>query len=181
MPIIGHPSFSQGLLLTEYKNLRSLNLENAAKFVVTGRWSSMSELTKDSSLFQLPCWSAAKIHHFLHTIPNHQKFTRPLTTYEEYCSGTDHLPQVLFKAYSLLNSPQEQPCLPGIVKWESELHRAFTPKQKENIVNRQYAQKYKRLILKYSIGGISHPVDYTQSSLKHQISAGDVKKKRERC
>lgn len=134
MPIIGHPSFPQGLLITEYKNLRALNLESAAKFVVTGRWPSMIELTSDSGSFQIPFWSAAKIHHFLHTIPNPQNFTRQLTAYEEYCSGTGHLPQVLSKAYSLLNSPQEQPGLPGIVKRESELHRTFTSKQKENII-----------------------------------------------
>lgn len=121
-PILGHPCFPPGLPSTELKNLQNSNDENA-----------MLELIDTSGHFQLPFWSAVQIHHFLHTIPNPQNFACQLSTFEEYCLGTDHLYQDLSKAYSLLNRPPEQPCLPCLVKWETDLHPTFTPKQKLNI------------------------------------------------
>lgn len=72
--------------------------------------------------FRLQFWCAAQIHHFLHSIPNPQKFNRQLTTFEEYCSGVNPLPRVLSKTYELLNTPPEQPQLPCLIKWEKDLY-----------------------------------------------------------
>lgn len=71
----------------------------------------MMELMNTSGPYQFPYWSAAQLHNFLHSIPNPQSFTRQLSTFEEYCSGIDPLPQILSKTYTLLNTPLEQPPL----------------------------------------------------------------------
>lgn len=90
----------------------------------------------DSSYpFRLTFWNAAQLHHFLQTIPNPQTYTRSLTTFEEYCSETEPLPQVLSKMYALLNTPPQQPCLPCITKLETDLHRTFSTSQKPNMIS----------------------------------------------
>lgn len=84
--------------------------------------------------FYLTYWNAAQVRHLLHSVPNPQTFTWQFTTFEEYCSGADPLPQALSKTYALLNTPQRQPHLPCLTKWETDLGRNFTESQKQNMI-----------------------------------------------
>lgn len=128
-PILGHPKFTSGLQTTEYTTLRNTGLEYASKFVTAGQWPSISELTATTGNYQLSFWKVAQLHHFLHSVPDPQDFSRQLTTFEEYCAGTELLSQILPKMYSLLNTP---PHLPFLDRWERDLNRKFSVTQKQH-------------------------------------------------
>lgn len=100
--ILGHPNFTPGLHSVEFDILRGSGADHAAKFVIAGRWPTLSELTEVTGKYQLPFWKAVQLHHFLRSIPGPQAFSRPLTTFEEYCTGTEPLVKTLSKMYSLL-------------------------------------------------------------------------------
>lgn len=132
-PILGHPDFSPGLSPTGFQTFGDSNCISAFRFLMGNRWPAISELMDPAGPFHLMFWSAAQIHHFLHSIPNPQIYTQ-LTSFEEYCSGTDPLPQVLSKTYALLNTPPRQPPLPCIAKSETDLSHTFTETQKQNMI-----------------------------------------------
>lgn len=99
----------------------------------------ITELIAPMGPYRLAFWNAAQIHHFLQATPDPQAYVRQWTTFEEYCTGMEPLPQVLSKMYALLNNPPEQPSLPCLSKWEADLHRTFTKTQIQNMIN--YALK----------------------------------------
>lgn len=129
-PILGHPNFTPGLQHTEYANLRELGWEQASRFVTSGRWVLLAELTDMLGTYCLPFWKAARLHHFLLSILDPHTFFHPQTTFEAYCSEFEPLSQTLSKMYALLNSPSEQPRLLCLEIWEADLDRTFTEKQK---------------------------------------------------
>lgn len=103
--------------------------------MIGDRWPTIAELTDPAGHYRLAFWNAAQVKHFLQTTPDPQAYTRQLTTFEEYCSGTEEtLPQVLSKTYMLLNNPPEQPDLPCISKWEADLQHTFTTTQTQNMI-----------------------------------------------
>lgn len=134
-PILGHPSFSPGLHPSEYSTLRDSGCDHAAKFVSRGKWPSIVDLTEAAGPFQLPFWEAAQIHHFLHSIPNPQDFSRQLTTFEDLCSETGPISHMLSQTYTLLNTPPEQPQLHCISSWEADLDLTFSTAQKQRIIH----------------------------------------------
>lgn len=133
-PILGHPNFTPGLHSVEFDILRGSGTDHAAKFVIAGSWPTLPELTEVTGKYQLPFWKAVQLHHLLHLIPGPQDLSRPLTTFEEYCTGTEPLAKPLSKMYSLLNTPSIQPHLPCLERWERDLNRKFSETQKQTII-----------------------------------------------
>lgn len=133
-PILVHLNFEPGLHPAEYPTLRSSDCDHAAKFVINRKWPSILELTEATGNFQLPFWKAAQLHHFLHSIPDPQDFTRQLTTFEDLCLGIDPLAHILSQTYSLLNTPKEKPQLPCLTRWEKDLNCMFSAVQKQCII-----------------------------------------------
>lgn len=146
-PILGNPNFAPGIHSIEFDSLRRSGFDHAAKFVTDGRWPTVPELTNATGMYQLPFWKAVKVHHFLHSIPNPQDFSRQLTTFEEYCTGNEPLAKTLSKMYMLLNTPSTQPHLPCLVRCERDLNHNFSEIQKQKIIN--CAPKYRRRTIKF--------------------------------
>lgn len=68
-PILSLPNFEPGLHPAEYPTLRSSDCEHAAKFVISGKWPSILELTEVTGTFQLPFWKAIAPLPSLHSWP----------------------------------------------------------------------------------------------------------------
>lgn len=140
------------------------------------RWPSIPELMDSSYPFRLTFWNAAQLHHFLQTIPNPQTYTRSLTTFEEYCSETEPLPQVLSKMYALLNTPPNNHACHALRNWK-QTSTVLSPHPKNRIwsvspSSPRYALKCRRPIIRFWRGGTWHPVTYILSFLTSQSIAG---------
>lgn len=133
-PILGNPKFPPGIAYGQFQTLRNSGCARTLRFVTQDRWPSMTELIDPAGLFKLTFWNAVKLHHFLQTIPNPQSYTRPLTTFEDICSDTEPIKQILSQMYTLLNTPAQTPDLPCITKWEKDLLCTFTAVQKQNMI-----------------------------------------------
>lgn len=133
-PILGNPKFPPGIGPGPFQTLRDSNCVRAPQFVKHDRWPSIVELMDPTGPFTLTFWNAVQIHHFLQTIANPQSYTRPLTSFEEICSDTEPITQILSRMYTLLNTPMQPPSLSCITKWETDLHCTFTAVQKQNMI-----------------------------------------------
>lgn len=147
-PTLGNPKFDPGLRSAEFSSLRDSGRDCAAKFVSGGKWPTISDLSNPAGVYHLPFWKAVQLHHFLHSLPDPQDFTREQMPFEALCSEDTPLAHILSQTYMLLISPATQPHLTCLASWERDLHRTFSPTQRQRISpsNPRSALKYKKLI-----------------------------------
>lgn len=85
-PILGKPKFEPGLSSAEFSSLRDSGRDYAAKFICGGKWPTISDLSNPAGVYHLPFWKGVQLHHFLHSLPDPQNFTREQTSFEALCS-----------------------------------------------------------------------------------------------
>ncbi|XP_018428700.1 PREDICTED: DNA excision repair protein ERCC-1 [Nanorana parkeri] len=80
-------------------------------------------------------WDALQLRHFLLSLPDHQRLSRPLTLFEQTCKKEIPTRHAISSLYSMMISPSPESYPPFMAKWENYLNTTFTPAQKDRILH----------------------------------------------
>ncbi|KAM9324518.1 extracellular serine/threonine protein kinase FAM20C-like [Gastrophryne carolinensis] len=124
-PIIGHPDFPAGSdsafwTWTRRNRFRILHLRDRSG------WLRVEGLAARDSF-----WLFLQLRHFQKSISRATETSRPLTPFEQACTGSDHFRGALAFAYSLVISPPGSFTPSFVERGERDLNRNFTEEQKQ--------------------------------------------------